>query len=101
MLFTRYHRHLITRLRHDAALYHLWTQGRQPGQRGPTRRYGGKDVFDDLSRWQDEGTHPIHAHLALYSALLYSKHVERSLRVVLLLDMRHQKYVLLASTDEQ
>ena len=101
MLFIRYHRHLITRLRHDAALYHLWTKGRQPGQRGPTRRYDGKAVFDDLNRWQNEGAHPIHAHIQLYGALLYSKHFERNLRVVLLLDTRRQKYVLLASTDEQ
>jgi hypothetical protein len=100
-LFTRHSRHLITRLRHDAALYHLWTKGRQPAQRGPTRRYEGKAVFDDLSRWQHEGTHPIHGHIELYSALLYSKHFGRTLRVVLLLDMRHQKYVLLASTDQQ
>ncbi len=100
-LFIKQHRHLITRLRHDAALYHLWTKGRQPGQRGPTRRYDGKAVFDNLARWQDEGLHPIHAHIALYSALLYSKHFERSLRVVMLLDTRSQKYVLLASTDQQ
>lgn len=99
-LFIRHRRHLITRLRHDAALYHLWTQGRQPGQRGPTRRYDGKAVFADLSRWQDDGVHPIHAYITLHSALLYSKHFERKLRVVLLLDTRHQKYVLLASTDE-
>jgi hypothetical protein len=100
VLFSRQSRHLITRLRHDAALYHLWTKGRQPGQRGPTRRYDGKVVFDDLARWQDEGFHPIHAHIKLYSALLYSKHFERKLRVVLVADTRHQKYVLLASTDE-
>lgn len=100
-LFVRQRRHLITRLRHDAALYHLWTKGRQPGQRGPTRRYDGKAVFNDLSRWQDEGTHPIHSYIQLYSALLYSKHFERSLRIILLLDTRHQKYVLLASTDVQ
>lgn len=100
-LFVCQRRHLITRLRHDAALYHLWTKGRQPGQRGPTRRYDGKAVFNDLSRWQSEGVHPIHDHVRLYSALLYSKHFERRLRVVLLLDTRHQKYVLLVSTDEQ
>lgn len=100
-VFVRYRRHLITRLRHDAALYHVWTKGRQPGQRGPTRRYDGKAVFTDLSRWQDAGAHPVHAHITLYSVLLYSKHFERNLRVVLLLDTRHQKYVLLASTDEQ
>lgn len=100
-LFIGHRRHLITRLRHDAALYHLWTKGRQPGQRGPSRRYDGKAVFDNLSRWQAEGTHPIHSHIELYSALLYSKHFERRLLVVLLLDTHHQKYVLLASTDEQ
>jgi hypothetical protein len=100
-VLVRHRRHLITRLRHDAALYHVWTKGRQPGQRGPTRRYDGKAVFTDLSRWQDAGAHPVHAHIALYSVLLYSKHFERNLRVVLLLDTRHQKYVLLASTDEQ
>lgn len=99
-IFIRHRRHLITRLRHDAALYHLWTKGRQPGQRGPTRRYDGKVVFDDLSRWRHEGIHPIHDHIQLYSALIYSKHFERRLRVVLLLDTRQQKYVLLASTDE-
>jgi hypothetical protein len=98
-VFVRHRRHLITRLRHDAALYHLWTKGRQPGQRGPTRRYDGKAVFDDLISWQHEGSHPIHAHIQLYSSLLYSKHFERQLRVVLLRDNRSQKYVLLASTD--
>ena len=100
-LFFKQRRHLITRLGHDAALYHLWTKGRQPGQRGPTRRYDGKARFDDLCRWQDQGVHPIHAHIQLYGGLLYSKHVERRLRVVLLLDTRNQKYVLLASTNEQ
>ena len=100
-LFTRHSRHLITRLRHDAALYYLWTKGRQPGQRGPIRRYDGKAVFADRSRWQAEGLHPVHAHIQLYTALLYSKHFERKLRVVLLLDTRRQTYVLLASTDEQ
>ncbi len=100
-LFARQHRYLITRLRHDAALYHLWTKGREPGQRGPTRRYDGKARFDDLSRWQTQGVHPIHAHVQLYSGLLYSKHFERRLLVVLLLDTRSQQYVLLASTDEQ
>lgn len=100
-LFTRHSRHLITRLRHDAALYYLWTKGREPGQRGPTRRYDGKVVFDKLARWQAQGVHPIHDHIQLYSALLYSKHFERRLQVVLLLDTRRQTYVLLASTDEQ
>jgi hypothetical protein len=94
-------RHLITRLRHDAALYHLWTKGRQPNQRGPTRRYDGEALFNDLSRWQSTDVHPIYAHIVLYLALLYSKHFERRLRVVLLLDTRHQTYVLLATTGKQ
>ena len=51
--------------------------------------------------WPAEELHPIHAHIELYSALLYSKHFGRSLRVVLLLKTRRQVYVLLALTDEQ
>ena len=49
-LFTGQSRHFITRLRHDAALYFLWTKSRQPAQRGPTRRYDGKAVFEKLAR---------------------------------------------------
>ena len=100
-LFANAGRQLITRLRSDADLHHLWLDGRQPGQRGPNRKYEGKARFDELSRWEAAGTHPVHDHISLYTQLLHSKRFARTLRVVLLLDTRSHKYVLLASTDLQ
>jgi hypothetical protein len=92
-------RHLITRLRSDADLHHLWLGGRLPGQRGPTKKYDGKARFDDLNRWERAGVHPVHGHISLYTQLLHAKRFARTLRVVLLMDTRNHKYVLLASTD--
>lgn len=100
-LFASAGRHLITRLRSDADLHHPWRDGRQPGQRGPNRKYDGKARFDDLSRWEAAGVHPVHGHISLYAQLLHSKRFARTLRVVLLLDTRSHKHVLLASTDLQ
>jgi hypothetical protein len=91
-------RHLSTRLRSDADLHHLWLGGRQPGQRGPNRKYDGKARFEDLGRWEAVGAHPVHDHISLYTQLLYSKRFASTLPVVLLLDTRSNKYVLLAST---
>ena len=56
-------------------------------------------VFNDLSRWHKVGPHPQHEHITLYTQRLYAKRFGRSLQVVLLLDTRTNKYVLLASTD--
>lgn len=98
-LFANAGHHLVTRLRCDADLYHLWQGGRQPGQRGPTRKYDGKARFDELGRWEQAGSHPVHGHVSMYTQVLHSKHFGRRLRVVLLLDTRSQSYVLLASTD--
>ena len=98
-LFIKHKRHFITRLRRDADLYFLWNKPRLAGQRGAPKKYDGKAVFDDLSRWQKIGAHPQHPYISLYAQALYSKHFGRSLQVVLLLDTRTNKYVLLASTD--
>lgn len=98
-LFISYKRHFITRLRRDADLYFLWDKPRVPGQRGASKKYDGKAVFNDLSRWHKAGEHPQHAHISLYAQQLYSKSFGRSLQVILLLDTRTNKYVLLSSTD--
>ena len=100
-LIVSHDRHLITRLRSDADLYYLWDNGRQPGQRGATQKYDGKVLFNALSRWQLVGSHPVHEQISLYTQRLYSKRFHRVLRVVLLLDQRTNKYVLLASTDDK
>lgn len=98
-LLQRFNRHLITRLRTDADLYFLWDKPREPGQRGAPRKYDGKVTFQDLSRWHESGSHPQHGHITLYAQRLYAKGFGRCLQVVLLLDTRTKKYVLLASTD--
>lgn len=98
-LLLSYHRHLLTRLRADADLYYLWTQARQPGQRGRTRLYDGKVDFSQLNRWDKVGPHPDHEHIMLYSLALYAKGFKRTLRVVLLFNTRSGEYVLLASSD--
>jgi hypothetical protein len=97
--FQKHNRYFITRLRSDADLYHLWDKGRVNGQKGRTRIYDGKVVFDDLTRWESSGPHPIHESISLHSRVLYSKRFKRKLLVVLLLDTKSQKYVLLSSTD--
>ena len=98
-LFIKHKRHFITRLRCDADLYFLWDKPRLAGQRGAPRKYDGKAVFNDLSRWHKVGQHPQHEHITLYTQRLYAKRFGRSLQVVLLLNTRTNKYVLLASTD--
>ncbi len=98
-LFIKHKRHFITRLRCDADLYFLWYKPRLSGQWGAPKKYNGKAVFNDLSRWQKIGTHPQHTYISLYAQALYSKRFGHSLQVVLLLDTRTNKYVFLASTD--
>jgi len=98
-LFIKHKRHFITRLRCDADLYFLWNKPRLAGQRGAPKKYDGKAVFNDLTRWQKVGEHPHHPHITLYVQPLYAKRFGRRLQVVLLLDTRTNKYVLLASTD--
>lgn len=96
---TSLQKHLITRLRTDASLLHLYTKPRASGQRGAPRLYDGKVSFSDLSRWESAGTHPQHEQVALYTVIAYCRHFKRNLRVVLLVDTRRKKYVLLASSD--
>ena len=98
-LFIKHKRHFINRLRCDADLHFLWDKPRLTGQRGAPKKYDGKAVFKDLSRWHKMGQYPQHAYINLYTQRLYAKRFGRSLQVVLLFDTRSNKYVLLASTD--
>lgn len=94
-------KHLITKLRSDADLYMLWQQGRQPKQRGASRKYAGKADFQDLKSWQYIGEDSKYVYLQLYCQQLYSKRYHRTLVVVLVRNTKTNKYVLLASTDLQ
>ena len=98
---TRAGKHLITRLRSDANLRYLHDGSRKPGQRGRTPRYAGKVQWKclDLSRWAYVGTLEDYRHVVLYTQVLNSPHYKRDVRVVVLLNMKRDTYVVLASTD--
>lgn len=94
-------KHLVTRLRCDANLRYLHDGSRRPGQRGRTPRYAGKVDWKhlDLSRFDYVGTLEDHRHVALYTKVLNSPYYKRDFRVVVLVNRRTSKYVVLASTD--
>jgi len=92
-------KHLIVRLRSDANLRYFSDGKRRLGQKGPTPRYAGKVRWRDLSRFDYAGVLEDKPHIALYTKVLNSPYFKRDFRVVVLVNMKTDKYVLLASTD--
>jgi len=93
--------HLITKLRVDANLRHLYG-GPRLKRRGRPKLYDGKVNFADLNRFHRLGTLEEAPHLHLYTAVLYHVSLKRQLRVVVLIsyqDPSRPRYVVLASTD--
>jgi hypothetical protein len=91
-------RYFITKLRSDANLRYLALPKQRKGDKGPFCKYDGKVYFDDLQKWQYEGTDEQHGHIGIYSQLVYHWQLKRKLKVVFLLDTKTNKYVLLTST---
>lgn len=93
-------KHLITKLRPDADMRYLLDRQEKPHTHG-NKKYDGKVDWKnlDLKRWVDVGIHPKFDHLHLYTQELYSIRFKRKLKVVVLLNTRTGKYVLLASTN--
>ena len=94
-------KHLITKLRTDANLKYLHNQPRQKGQIGASRKYDGKVDFKDLSKWELISSDEKYPHLTIYTQKLFAVNFDRVLRVVLLLNTKTNKYVLLACTDTE
>ena len=94
-------KHLITKLRVDANLKYLNNKPRTKGQGGAPAKYDGKVIFNDLSKWVLVGPDEKYPHLSIYTQKLYAVNFERILRVVLLLNTKTNKYVLLACTDTE
>ena len=94
-------KHLITKLRPDANLRFLFKGKQQKGKRGPKTKYAGKVIWKklDFRSWQSIGMDYKYPHLKIYTQILNSPHFKRNFRVVLLLNTRTNKYVLLACTD--
>lgn len=96
-----HNKHIITKLRTDANLKYLHSEPRKKGQRGAGRKYDGKVKFDDLSKWDLIGSDEKYAHLTIYTQKLFAVNLDRVLRVVLLLNTKTNKYVLLVCTDTE
>jgi hypothetical protein len=93
--------HPITKLRADADCRFLYT-GFHPQRRGAKRKYDGKVNFQELHRFEALGTLEEHAHVQLYTALVWHVSLKRKLRVVVLVnrkDPHKPRYIVLASTD--
>lgn len=88
--------HLISKLRHDADLRFLYAGKQKP--KGRPRIYDGKVRFDDLTRFEFVGETD---NVSLYTAVVNSPSLKRSMRVVYLVRHRSDKIAtaLLFSTD--
>ena len=89
---------VIGKLRRDADLRYVYDGPQKP--RGAPRKYDGKVVFDDLSRWQTLGE--VKPNVSLYTAVVWSVNLKRKIRVVYLLNQPSpdRSYTaLLFSTD--
>ena len=95
-------KHLITKLRPDANMKYLFDRTKNPDAHG-NRVYGDKVIWKelDLNRWTEIGEHPKFDHILVYTQILYSVQFERNLKVVVLINTKNGKYVLLASTDSK
>jgi len=96
------HLHLISKLRHDAALYFPYT-GPYAG-RGPHRKYGRRVDADNMpEKYLQETTVEGHIQTRLYQAQLLHKEFAQPLNVVILaktnLHTQAQAHVLLFSSD--
>lgn len=93
-------KHLITKLRPDANMKYLLDRSKNPNAHG-NKKYAGKVDWKklDLDKWIDIGVHPKFDHLHLYTQELYSVQFKMNLKVVIMMNTRNGKYVLLASTD--
>jgi len=92
---------LITKLRPDANLRFLFKGVHPKNKKGPKTKYAGKVNWKqlDFRKWQSIGLDYKFSHLKIYTQILNSPHFKRDFRVVLLLNTKTNKYVLLTSTD--
>lgn len=99
--FAQMGKKLITKLRPDANLRYLY-QGEHPqGKQGARKKYDGKVNWKqlDLHKWTNIGRDLKYPHLHIYYQVLNSPHFKRNFGVVMLLNTKTQKYIVLASTD--
>jgi hypothetical protein len=86
----------IGKLRIDANLRYLYQGPQRPGP-GRPKTYDGKVHWDDLSRFEKVETDD--ADIVLYHQLLNHVQCQCTLRVVLVVDTKHNRRAVLFSTD--
>ena len=93
-------KHLIFKLRVDANMKYLLDKKKYPKVHG-NRKYGDKVKWKelDLELWIDLGVHPKFEHFHIYTQELYSVQFKMNLKVVILINTKNGKYILLASTN--
>lgn len=98
--FARMGKELITKLRPDANLRYLYNGTHEKGKKGAKKKFDGKVNWKQLSlsKWVDIGRDFKYPHLHIYTQVLNSPHFKRNFRVVMLLNTKTNKYVVLAST---
>ena len=88
--------HQIGKLRLDANLRHLYHGPQRPGP-GRPKTYDGKVHWDDLARFTKVATDD--EHIVLYHQVLNHGQFQCNLRVVLVVDTKHNRRAVLFSTD--
>lgn len=86
----------IGKLRIDANLRYLYQGPKRPGP-GRAKTYDGKVNWDDLSRFEHVETED--DHIVLYHQVLNHVQFQCNLRVVLVVDTKHNRRAVLFSTD--
>ena len=89
-------KYFITKLRPDANLRYLY-RGPHPKRKGAKQKYAGKVNFYDLNPWQYICN--VEPHIEVYSVIVNSPRFGIDLKVVMLLNTKTDKHVLLACTD--
>jgi DDE superfamily endonuclease len=89
-------RHQIGKLRIDANLRYLYQGPQRPGP-GRPKTYDGKVTWDDLSRFEQVETDE--DHIVLYHQVLNHVQFQCNLRVVLVVDTKHNRRAVLFSTN--
>ena len=89
-------KHFITKLRPDANLRYLF-EGKHPKRLGRKNIYAGKVDFYQLQPW----THvtDLKPHVEVYTVIANSPKFKRNLKIVMLLNTKTDKHILLACTD--
>jgi hypothetical protein len=88
--------HQIGKLRIDANLRYLYQGPQRPGP-GRPQTYDGKVHWDDLTRFAKVETEE--DHIVIYHQVLNHVQFQRNLRVVLVVDTKHNRRAMLFSTD--